>query len=79
MKKIILILIGLALIGIALYFFLFCGIVDLIDQIKSNFDDTGKTAWAIIRLFPLFEIVMGLGIVTTFSGGAWAVSDELDF
>ena len=79
MKKFIVVLIGLAIIGVALYFFLFCGIVDLIDQIKNGVDDTGKLAWAIIRLFPLFEIIFGIGIVTTFSGGAWALSDKWDF
>ena len=60
---------GFLIIGCALYFFLFGGIVDLIDQIKNNFNDSGKTAWAIIRIFPLTEIAVLVGFLISSIGG----------
>ena len=60
------VILGLAIMVFSGYLF-YTGLRDLILQIQENFSDASKIAWAIVRLFPLTELIFGMGFLVLIS------------
>lgn len=78
MKQVIVIILGLGLIFVGGYFFLYKGLVEVIYQIKNQLPDIGDFVWGIIRVVPLSEITIGIGFMTLFGGGLWSLYKWFD-